>query len=159
MTSRFVIQLDADGYFLCPTEADESPLEPGVFLIPGGAVDAPHPVTPENHLAKWDGSSWIYEEIPTPEPGQVPEAEQAPVTPDPKMNGIEFEGVMCSATLTDQSGLIAVLTAYNLQGEAFHPTRFDFANGSKLVITKENILDFVAVWMPFRQGFFAVDKI
>lgn len=155
MTSRFVIQLDADGYFLCPTEADESPLEPGVFLIPSGAIDAAAPVTPENCRAKWDGSSWIYEEIPPPK--QVPETEQVPVTPDPKMTGVEFEGVMCSATLTDQSGLIAVLTAYNLQGGAFQPTRFDFANGSKLVITRENILDLIAVWMPFRQEFFAVD--
>lgn len=36
-------QLDADGYFVGVVIADESPLEPGVFLIPGGAVDLPPP--------------------------------------------------------------------------------------------------------------------
>lgn len=36
-------QLDSDGYFVGVVIADESPLEPGVFLIPGGAIDLPPP--------------------------------------------------------------------------------------------------------------------
>lgn len=76
-------------------------------------------------------------------------------TPDPKMTGVEFDGVMCSATRDDQNGLMAVLMAKQLQGAAFQPTRFHFANGNSLVMTKENIADFAAVWMPFRQSFFA----
>ena len=73
---------------------------------------------------------------------------------DPRLVGVEFEGVMCSATHTDQSGLLAVLMAYQLQGETFQPTRFDFSNGNVLTITKENIQQFIGVWMPFRQSFF-----
>jgi hypothetical protein len=74
--------------------------------------------------------------------------------PDPKLVGIEFEGVMCSATMYDQNGLLAVLTAYQLQGANFQPTRFEFANRNSLVITKDNIQAFIATWMPFRQSFF-----
>ena len=76
--------------------------------------------------------------------------------PDPKMVGVEFEGVMCSATKDDQSGLNAVLAAAQLQGADFPPTNFHFENGSQLVITKENIKSFMDVWIPFRQSFFAV---
>jgi hypothetical protein len=82
-------------------------------------------------------------------------ASQPPAPPpDPKLVGVLFEGVMCSATLYDQNGLLAILTAYQLQGAAFQPTRFEFANKNSLVITKDNIQAFIAVWMPFRQSFF-----
>lgn len=60
-----VIQLDADGYFANTTVADESPLEPGVYLLPGGAVDAPAPEVPEGKRAKWVGE-WVYEDAPVP---------------------------------------------------------------------------------------------
>lgn len=73
---------------------------------------------------------------------------------DPKLIGIEFDGVMCSATAADQNGLAAVLLAIQLQGDAFQPTRFWFDNGSTLVLTKDNWQAFAAVWLPFRQSFF-----
>ena len=84
----------------------------------------------------------------------VPAEELQPEEFNPKLNGIEFQGVMCSATKDDQNGLLAVLMAFQLQGAAFKPTIYDFSNGSKLRITKENIQQFIAVWMPFRQSFF-----
>lgn len=73
---------------------------------------------------------------------------------DPKLAGIEFDGVMCSATKDDQTGLMAVLLAIQLQGAAFPPTRFEFENGNTLVITLANYQAFMAVWLPFRQSFF-----
>jgi hypothetical protein len=79
---------------------------------------------------------------------------QPVIVVDPKLTGIEFDGVMCSATRDDQAGLMAVLMAKQMQGDAFKPTSFYFANGNKLVITKDNIAAFTAVWMPFRQSFF-----
>lgn len=74
---------------------------------------------------------------------------------DRKREGIEFEGVMCSATAADQAGLAAVLLAIQLQGASFKPTRFHFENGNTLVLSLANWQAFAAVWLPFRQSFFA----
>ena len=78
---------------------------------------------------------------------------QAP-PPDPRIVGVEFEGVMCSATAEDQNGLAAVLVAIQFQGAAFAPTRFYFANGNTIVLSLDNYQAFAAVWLPFRQSFF-----
>lgn len=90
-----------------------------------------------------DGANVTVETLPEPQT-------------DPKLVGVEFEGVMCSATAPDQAGLAAVLQAIQLQGAAFQPTRFYFDNGSTLIITLENWQAFASVWLPFRQSFFAV---
>ncbi len=77
--------------------------------------------------------------------------------PNPKLVGVEFQGVMCSATGNDQNGLMAVFTAIQVQGAAFPATRFEFDNGNELVITagpEGNYQDFMDVWLPFRQSFF-----
>ena len=72
----------------------------------------------------------------------------------PKMQGIEFQGVMCSATKEDQDGLLAVLVAYQMQAAGFKPTLFVFKNRSELLIDVNNIQAFISTWMPFRQSFF-----
>ena len=76
---KIVSQLDADGYFVGLTAADESPLEPGVFLIPGGAVDVEPPVVPDGHRARWS-NGWAFEAIPQPEPEPEPPP-RPPVVP------------------------------------------------------------------------------
>lgn len=83
------------------------------------------------------------------EPEPLPPAE-----PDPKLVGVEFEGVMCSATEADQNGLASVLVAIQFQGADFQPTRFFFANGNTLVLSLTNYQAFAATWLPFRQSFF-----
>jgi hypothetical protein len=75
-------------------------------------------------------------------------------TPDPKLTGVEFDGVMCSATGQDQNGLVALLLAIQMQGAAFPATRFWFDNGNDLIITTGNYEAFMAVWLPFRQSFY-----
>ena len=86
--------------------------------------------------------------------GNTPLPADPPPPPDPKMVGIEFEGVMCSATRDDQNGLVAVIIAHQLQKASFQPTEFKFVNGNRLLMTYENLPKFLAVWMPFRQSFF-----
>jgi hypothetical protein len=68
---KAVIQLDQNGYFVGQTFADESPLEPGVYLLPGNTVEAPMPNIPDGHVAKWNGS-WVYEALPQPDPDPEP---------------------------------------------------------------------------------------
>jgi hypothetical protein len=78
MSQKQVCQLDFDDYFTGVTFADESPLEPGVFLMPARTIDVAPPAIPEGKRAKWVGE-WLYEDVPeiTPEPTLAPEL-QAP---------------------------------------------------------------------------------
>ncbi|WP_216639284.1 phage tail assembly chaperone [Achromobacter ruhlandii] len=61
---KIVSQLDPAGYLVGPTIADESPLEPGVFLIPGGAIDRVPPEMQPGVAYRPDdaGDGWIEEE-------------------------------------------------------------------------------------------------
>jgi len=77
-----------------------------------------------------------------------------PPPPDPKWVGVEIDGVMCSATGTDQNGLMAVFMAYQLQGASYPGTVFSFENGNTLKINQDNIQEFIEKWVPFRQSFF-----
>jgi hypothetical protein len=57
-----VAQLDVENYFACMVDCEESPLEPGVFLVPAGCIEAEEPVVPEGHKAKWN-NGWVIEKI------------------------------------------------------------------------------------------------
>ena len=122
---------------------------------------------PETVIRKFDNAHIQFNELNPDylayldwlEQGNVVEpADELPVVEEsPKMKGILFQGIWCSATKQDQDGLLAVLVAYQMQGASFKPTRYDFANGNSLVITKDNIQQFISTWMPFRQSFFAAE--
>ena len=68
---KIVSQLNDSGYFVCTTVADESPLEPGVYLFPALTVDAEPPVIPDGQLARWN-DGWVFESPPEPEPAPEP---------------------------------------------------------------------------------------
>jgi hypothetical protein len=119
--------------------------------IPADAVE----ITAEQHQALLDGQSQGKVIAADSKGFPVLQDPPPPPPPDPKLVGIEFEGVMCSATREDQNGLAAVLLAFQMQGAQFKPTEFHFANGSKLVLSQANIPEFIGVWMPFRQSFFS----
>lgn len=57
---KIVSQLDANGYFVAAVEADQSPLEPEVFLIPGGAIDVAPPTIPQGKVALWQNGAWAF---------------------------------------------------------------------------------------------------
>lgn len=85
---KTVSQLDADGYYVGPVIADESPLEPGVWLIPAGAVDASPPDVPDGQRAVWSGAGWALDAIPEPEP--EPEPEPAPELTDAEKRELRY---------------------------------------------------------------------
>lgn len=70
-----VYQTRADGVLVGYVEADESPLEPGVFLIPAGCVKKEPPEFGPPNRARWTGKKWVIE--PIPEEDEPPEPEPA----------------------------------------------------------------------------------
>lgn len=77
MLTKPVYQMDHAGFFLGVTVADESPLEPGVFLIPARCVEiAPPAEWPDNKWPRFNGSVWVLVNKPQP---PAPE----PVVEDP----------------------------------------------------------------------------
>jgi hypothetical protein len=72
---KTVYQLDQKGAYLGETLAHESPLEPGVYLIPGGCVETAPPETKEGQVAVWDGV-WTLVNLPEPEKPKEPTAEE-----------------------------------------------------------------------------------
>lgn len=59
MNSKTVYQTNPQGLYLGTIEAEESPLEPEVFLIPAGCVETPPPGDiPPQKAACWNGKAW-----------------------------------------------------------------------------------------------------
>lgn len=67
-----------------------------------------------------------------------------------KIEGVLFEGILCSAQAEDMWGLSSV-EDFILAGNSIP---FIFKNGNTLVLTADNFAEFQAVWIPFRLGFF-----
>lgn len=70
---KIVSQLDPNGFFVAAVEADPSPKEPGVYLIPAGAIDTSPPVVPAGKAAQWQSGSWVFVDPPVA-PGSEPPA-------------------------------------------------------------------------------------
>lgn len=58
MSTKSVYQYDRSGMFVGQTDADESPLEPGVFLIPARCVDVAPPEFSGDQWPRWNGAKW-----------------------------------------------------------------------------------------------------
>lgn len=64
MDSKLVYQVDDHGIYVGPAVADQSPLEPGAWLIPAGCVLEEPPKAPAGMTCKWDGLQWLHVEVP-----------------------------------------------------------------------------------------------
>ena len=58
MPTKTVYQTNPLGLYVSPVIALESPLEPGVVLIPGGCVEVAPPVAPKGKVQHWNGKRW-----------------------------------------------------------------------------------------------------
>lgn len=67
MNTKIVYQLDENGVLVGEALADESPLEPGVFIIPGGCVEIEPPPYVEGKLRVFVGNEWHYQDLPQQE--------------------------------------------------------------------------------------------
>ena len=75
------------GIFYAEALADESPLEPGVFLIPAFATTLKPPKAAFPKVAVFQNGKWIVEKLtPAPKPESIPEPEPpAELTPAEKL--------------------------------------------------------------------------
>lgn len=59
MAEKIVYQTDTAGHYCGDTVADESPLEPGVYLLPAGCVSKKPPKAwPADKWPRWTGRKW-----------------------------------------------------------------------------------------------------
>ncbi len=79
-----------------------------------------------------------------------PSPTQEEINTTSKMVGIDFQGIMCSATAEDMWGLSSI-QSWVLGG---NNVNFHFENGNTLLLTSANFAAFQAVWVPFRASFF-----
>lgn len=77
MEQKTVYQCDSHGRYLGPTVADESPLEPGVYLIPAGCVELAPPECDPGFIAVWKDAAWNIEPEPVAPPVEDKGAQQA----------------------------------------------------------------------------------
>lgn len=104
MTDKLVSQLDANGYYFGPTWAQESPLDPGIWLIPAGAIEVDPPEEVLSGKRYWyaDGA-WQVEDIPAP-PGPTPE--QILSAQSAKLSSLKAEAEAQKTALTNRIGVL-----------------------------------------------------
>jgi hypothetical protein len=71
MKTKTVYQYDPAGMYVGPTEADESPLEPGVWLIPARCVEVEPPKVTADQWPRWNGAAWQIITMKRPEAAEV----------------------------------------------------------------------------------------
>lgn len=63
--TKHAYQFDYAGILVGETVADESPLEPGVFLLPGRCTLTPPPKSaPAGQCPRWTGTAWELISVP-----------------------------------------------------------------------------------------------
>ena len=103
---------------------------------------------------KHPDASFEFEVVLTPAEQSAKDAE---IRKQAQLHGIEFAGVMCSATGDDQAGLSSIFMQHSLAkmaGKTFPDVHFRFENGSRLTLNGGNIDALEAAWTPFRLSFF-----
>lgn len=78
MKQKTVYQVDAAGHFIAEAVADESPLEPGIYLLPAGCIEtAPPKKWAKNKWPRWNGVKWQLVAKPTMPEQTTPEQKLA----------------------------------------------------------------------------------
>lgn len=112
MKTKTVFQTDHAGIFIGTTLADESPLERGVFHIPGGCVEIKPPKHSSLEFARWHEGSWVIERIPTPQEEQKRPATHKEVEADRLLEYAD--------PLTGSDRLFSESMRMQIMGEAGH---------------------------------------
>lgn len=99
-----VYNYNQEGFYVGSSEADESPLESNVFLIPAYATEIEPPTYNEGYIPCWNGVSWEIKDISL----YLPKSQNDPPTTEEKLyaqvleekiNQLELENVILKDTL------------------------------------------------------------
>lgn len=125
MKHKTVSQLDAAGYFVGETIAHESPLEPGKFLIPGGAIDRepPQAIEPGKRYRP-AAKGWEAEDIPET-PATKPEPTQQPTPQELKRGDIIRRLAQIDLESIRPARAVAVALAEGQPVNAFDAAKLD----------------------------------
>lgn len=106
MKTKTVYQADPLGRYIGPTTAYESPLQPGVWLIPAGAYeDAPPATKADSDLVKRVGKSWVVESAQPPtEQQDAPIGDEASSTVPQVVTMRQARLALLAADLLDRVG-------------------------------------------------------
>lgn len=92
--------------YLGPGEADESPLEPGVFLIPADATTIAPPPQQPGFVRRFINGAWGYS--PIEEPDADPTPDPTPYVPETISDRQFFQVLAIRQLITKQEALAAV---------------------------------------------------
>lgn len=80
------------GVFLGESLADESPLEPGVYLVPANSTNMEPPEVEAGEYVEWDGEEWAVKVMPDSEPDPAGQTVPLSITPrQGELTLIEFD--------------------------------------------------------------------
>lgn len=99
--TKIVYQLDANGLLIGEVEADESPLEPGVYLVPAGCTEAPPPEPLPGKYLRYVNGEWAYED-PPPDPDPDPD----PVKSIDEQRAYQWEAIKSIRVWKQDSGVL-----------------------------------------------------
>lgn len=96
--TKIVYQIAPGGMFVGTALADESPREPGVYLIPAGCIEVEPPSFDAGQLARWTGEAWVIEDLPAPAEDPAPTAEEVLAAERAGMVLTDIQFAMASAS-------------------------------------------------------------
>lgn len=87
MTTKIVYIYDENGVFLHPYECQESPLEPGEYIVPEQSLAVAPPVTAVNECAVAQAGAWVIK------PSSISPSTNTPVplTPEQVISNVRLE--------------------------------------------------------------------
>jgi hypothetical protein len=155
---------DEQGYFLGETQVQESPLEPGVWLMPGACTMTAPPKCDGGETARWNGDMWIVEQIVVPEPAPAPTIEdvkaQALQSVEGTLYGILKKGFVYGTDIIQadsiaQQNATGFLTAINAGATIPFPIEWrTFANTFIFIPDADTFKVFASLMLSFVQQAF-----
>jgi hypothetical protein len=130
------------GLFCGQDTADESPLEPGVYLIPAYATELVPPTPGANQQAVFLNGAWTVQDIPIPTPAPVPTAVELLATAQES----KVAAIQATWQAQEQGGFPYL--GKTIQSDPINAQRITFASiGAQAAITANTDSAYTGSWL------------